>query len=712
MESNSKIGLLELESLRTELFEKVYNASSTNLKVFLYYNYFDKVLSSNSSNLIEAFLKEFNEDYIYTIQRFEVWGINLEFTVKLLLQLKNITTLAFSKIHIPEITFEIERIEQQANKLNLILEGKEYKDGIEHKAFFPLIDKEAPTDLYGIIESVTIRINKAADSNKFIIVPSEKEIEKKISEQCKKSWLLAVDILKKYVKRPYQYHEVIISFDKREGFYEGNSLGIALTLTFLEELLKFYNPIYVIKIKEQSAFTGGINKSGNVLNIGEELIKHKVTAVFFSEINSFVIPKLEETYAYFTLTQLKTEYPNRNLKVIPVEDIDDVLNRRDLVEVKKINPAVRTGKFIKKNWASVLITLILTVILSFLFVLDFDDNPYSVYADNGTIHIKNKSGRILWSKKTQIFDEDFNINFDLQKYFVKIVDINEDGKNEVLITSGFINKSLDESIDNTLMCFDHNGNNIWDYNIDDIIYSYRKGDEILPPPYCIQIIDTITIDKKKQLYLFGNNRDSFSSLIFGIDLKSGKRIAGAFYCSGHTLGAFIRDINNDGIKDIVAKGVDNGYNQIVLFGISLKNLKGNRKTTSEYSLRFEEEAELLFYIRLPKTDLDELKIEERFASKKMGGFWYDYTKQKIVHRSVFSMETPKLTATAIEYQLHNNLKDFDLIIFDEFRTVRDSLVAHGKLNLPFTDTPEYKEIIKSKILFYKDGKWVKREELE
>ena len=53
-----------------------------------------------------------------------------------------------------------------------------------------------------------------------------------------------------------------------------------------------------------------------------------------------------------------------------------------------------------------------------------------------------------------------------------------------------------------------------------------------------------------------------------------------------------------------------------------------------------------------------------------------------------------------------------LIIFDEFRTIRDSLVSQGKLKLPYTDTPEYKNIIKSKILYLKNGKWVNREELD
>ncbi|MDT3697620.1 MAG: hypothetical protein ROY99_14645 [Ignavibacterium sp.] len=43
---------------------------------------------------------------------------------------------------------------------------------------------------------------------------------------------------------------------------------------------------------------------------------------------------------------------------------------------------------------------------------------------------------------------------------------------------------------------------------------------------------------------------------------------------------------------------------------------------------------------------------------------------------------------------------------------RDTLVAHGVLKPPYTDTEEYKEIVKNNILYWQNGNWVKREELE
>jgi len=68
-------------------------------------------------------------------------------------------------------------------------------------------------------------------------------------------------------------------------------------------------------------------------------------------------------------------------------------------------------------------------------------------------------------------------------------------------------------------------------------------------------------------------------------------------------------------------------------------------------------------------------------------------------------------SSCIWYQVDYNLKNINVVIDNRFRVMRDSLVAHGKLSLPYTDTKEYTDIIKSKILYWNDGKWVKKEKL-
>ena len=510
--TDQKPNFLQIESLRTELIEKSFKVFSHNLKVFLYYDYFQKVLPHNNKNLSEAFLTEFIDDYISAIARFEVWCIHPEFTRKIISQLSDLQTLSTTIDYLQTIDTETERIEKQLLKLNSILQGSSYPDNSVQKAFFPLVDREAPDDFYGTIDSIAIRINKCDEKDKFIIIPSEKKIEKKILEQCQNSWLLALNLLKVYVKKPCEYHEVIISFDKKEGIYEGNSLGIALTLSFLEQLLGFYNPAYIIKIKEQSAFTGGVTETGKVLCTSEEIIKQKVAAIFFSELNTFVIPKTEETYAYFALTLLKNQYPERNLKLIPIEDISDVLNRRDLVEIKKRNPVVRTGKFVKKNWVSAIATILLAILFAFLFVMDFDDNPATLTTDGRTLFVKNKSGKILWTKKIGV-PKEAAANHRILDDYCRIFDVDEDEKNEVLIAGDMqsVENNFYSSV--SLLCYNAKGIVLWRYSFSDSVESER---EILQPIYWLTMIDTLTINNSRSLFLISSNVSSFSSAIYRI----------------------------------------------------------------------------------------------------------------------------------------------------------------------------------------------------
>jgi hypothetical protein len=196
----------------------------------------------------------------------------------------------------------------------------------------------------------------------------------------------------------------------------------------LLQLLKFYNPTYFIKIKEQTTFTGGITEDGRVLSCGDEIIRQKVKAVFFSEITTFIIPKCEETHARDQLLELQKDYPERKLKLIHAEDIHDILNRRDVVDIRKQKLVVRTGKFVRKNWVSAVVTVLLAILFGYLFVVDWDDNPAILENNGTTLYVKNKNGKILWTRKRT---DGKNI---ISESVQKIVDINSDGINEILLT--------------------------------------------------------------------------------------------------------------------------------------------------------------------------------------------------------------------------------------------------------------------------------------
>lgn len=704
METNSsKPNLLELESLRGELISQAFDHPSDHLHISLFYNYFNKVLSTKNQNLIESFLLEFIEDYIYTIRRYEPCGVEPVFTEKLIKQLKLLKEISLTDNNLTVLNSEVDRIDKQFRQLKDFLAGKSYNQLNKHKTFFPLIDKESPDGFYGIIDSLTVRIGRSSESDKFIIIPSEKEIENRIAAQCKNSWQIAVNILRKYVKKPFKYHEVIISFDKKIGFYEGNSLGISLTLTFLEELLKFYNPQYIIKIKEQSAFTGGISEAGEVLNTGEGIIKQKVAAIFYSGIDSFVIPKLEETYAYFALTQLKEKYPERSLKLIPAEDFYDVLNRRDLVEIKKINPIVRTGKFVKRNWISAAATIILAVLFAYLFAVDRDDNPAYVEANGQFLNIKNANGKTLWKRHIEIGNTN-QINPRYVSKYCRVIDINNDGLNEVLIANENLGKQGELNTQKQLICYDYKATPIWNFYFNELVTS---NNENLDSIYNLYMIDILTVNNVKSLFLFANNGNSFSSVVFSIDLRTGNKIPGSIWCSGHTYDGLIKDLDGDSQKEIICMGLDNGFEDCTIFTYHPDTVDYIRPSTAEYTIKDFPVGNFISLIRIPKTDYD-YAIGNRFYAMNLSSLDY-ISNTKEVYFFLDSDHSERIAG--VWYKLNHNLIDFSIIVDNQFRVARDTLVTRGILNKPYSDTDDYKEIIKKNILYWNGNSWITSESI-
>jgi hypothetical protein len=488
------------------------------------------------------------------------------------------------------------------------------------------------------------------------------------------------------------------------GFCKGNSLGTALTLAFIEEIFKTYNSPVTIKVGDGIAFTGGMDGQGRITNTSEEIIKKKTELIFYSDINLFVVPKEEEDVANEKLEKFSQEFPARKLKIVGVEDISDLLNRRNLVEIKKINPAVRSAKFARKNWAALSTILLLTVIISFYIIRDIETNPVSFRVDGSYVYVLNKNGKVLWQKKANTNASKIEDPNEL-KDKLKIVDIDSDGRNEMLITIEEFAGVKPDSEFSRISCYDSEGEPIWRYSFKDLVSSIRTD---LPPIYSIMIIDTLTVRGIKNLFLFSNNSQSFSSAIYRLDLKNGKRIPGTLWCSGHTQAGMITDINNDGRKDILCVGQDNGYEDAVFFGFDIDTLTEVRPTTSEYLIRDFPVSDLITYIRFPKTDYD---VYRNYRTPGLHPYGFKDVRNFKYYQFIVDSHMDDFAST-LWYQVDYNLKDVNIIVDNRFRVMRDTLVAHGKLPLPYTDTPEYVELQKSKILYWQNGKWVKREELD
>jgi len=695
------VQILELEEKYSELKSDLSGQISRRTKLLKISGYLGVALSNPISQLVEPYIVEFIPDFLKSIHDIEIRGLNPELLQSLNEQIQKLKALNLSDIDFTEIEKAVEVLKGKIDLLNDWINNKNISSK-NAKVFFPLLERIDDSLGTGYLESVSIVIKNS--EQKFHISPADLENDEQLEKQVQLCFKKATEYCKQYIKHIKTSHTVYLHFENRLGILTGNSLGAALTLSFIETILKHYNSPIILKINNCVAITGGIDPSSKIISTSKTIIEAKVETVFFSDVQIFCIPKIDEMWAEEKLKHLKENYPNRNLKIVGLIDLDDLLDRRQIVEIKKQPIIKRTGKFVKKNWISAFASVLLAILFAYLFVMDFDDNPASISSDGKLLFVKNKNGKLLWTLNHWI-PKDYTENTSFIKDIIQIVDINGDNQYEVLFTPTQFKSENGGNERGTIVCFDKSKNEKWKYVFRDTVISTK---EKLGTIYDVELIDTTSYNNEKILICCSKNATSFSSAIFTLDLKTGKRINKTLWCSGFIWDGIVTNLPDDTTKYFVSIGADNGLGAGVVWGIKLDSLSGVRPSSSEYTIQNLLKADLLFYIQIPKTDFNNY-IGSRTEGMIQGSLEHNKLNKKIKFTTHIANDS--ISISSLHYYLDENLVDIDISVTDQFSRARDSLVTKGILKKPFTDTKEFVEIQKNKILYWQNGKWVNRKEL-
>ncbi len=694
----------EAEKLKQSVQGILSKSTSPRQRLIILKEYYSALISNAPKLVLHAYIQEFINIFIVALKKFEVFYFKPQLTKDIIDLLRKLKQFNNDELIIGEFENQINNLRQRLADLESVLDGKEPQFPFEKKVFFPLLERDINIQqnfLFGTLETLTIFIRNNKEKDEFIIVPSTEVIDEFLLNQVKISWQISVNYIRKRFPRVNKYHKVVIHFDHRWGNYTGSSLGAALTVSFIEELITFYNLSYVISINRNIALTGGFDESGVIKKLHEIIIDKKLEIIFYSFIKVFVVPEENKIYTQNKLEEFKQKYPNRDLKIIGVTDLDDLLDRRNLFDIKKQNPIIRTTKFAKKNWVVTSLILIILLLSGYFYEFNFDDNPAMLAINGNNILIENSRGKVLWSKKIEI-DPQFAAA--ILKETAKIIKINSDKKNLVLISRLLQSELKNPKEYGSIFCFNYLGKELWHYQLKDTVKSYGEN---LEPLYECQLIDTISYGGKNLLVAWAVNDPSFSSAIFTLDLKTGKRVGTTFWNPGHISDAIITSI--PGYHDmIVFGGSNNGYAKGVIGGIRLSELSGYAPSTHYYTFLGMKPANLAFYILIPKTD-----YLKHFNVLRTNAIYYGSIKNSEREGKIVFDDIEKDSREAsLIYKLDYNLKDISIVVDSRFRIERDSLVAHGILNPPYTDTPQYCKLLEDHVLYWNGKKFVKKEKLK
>jgi hypothetical protein len=236
-----------------------------------------------------------------------------------------------------------------------------------------------------------------------------------------------------------------------------------------------------------------------------------------------------------------------------------------------------------------------------------DSNPSYVQAKNGFLVAFNYNGDVLFRK--QICPEfDFELYkssqlidpVEKEEHYFTIADVDGDGKNEILLQLGW----LERPEKNSIVCFNADGSERWRFQFRRTmqIQSESVSDDFLCQYFSVKDFDG---DGKMDIVALFRHSTYSPSAIIRLDASNGA-LQGEYWHAGwlYRIGEF--PVPNSAITKIVAGGINNGLRLADLLVLDPRSLYGQAPTSEVYTIPTVGKGSQEQYITFPRNGPEHL----------------------------------------------------------------------------------------------------------
>ncbi len=471
--------------------------------------------------------------------------------------------------------------------------------------------------------------------------------------------------------------------------YTGRSLGLGAAVSAMAILSTQMDDRSFSTARSDAVFTGCIDSDSNIHPIDENQIVQKVKAVFFSPFAALVIPKANEAEAQETLDQLHESYPSRRLELIPVRTLKDVFANRIAIDQKQRTVVQRVGRKAKAHQTKITVMALVVIVLMvagyLLLGVDWDRNPADVKMDGNYYHIRNKKGNELWTKMIGTESQQFS-NTELKRWLdqhgnVKtwvIYDLNNDGKNEVLITHPVDVKGYGNRLD----CYNSDGTLKWQRPLGKSIVTTDENysDELYRiASIWVGVLDSTATPKIITLLNAVFDFQSFVNI-----LDAGGNPQSEYFHTGLLNRFTVREDTGTSRKAIFLSGTNNSFNSPVLAVLDPRFADGCSPHDYDHELisPLMKAAREKYYIIFPQTDIRKIVNDDTnppaMLATSEGGL---LSVIVIETRSLNFMGVQGSYNATIRYEFNRCMAIEHVKFSSEYGKGRAYLVKKGKLKL-------------------------------
>jgi len=389
------------------------------------------------------------------------------------------------------------------------------------------------------------------------------------------------------------------------------------------------------------------------------------------------------------------------------EELDEWLKRRETGDSAPKKPGGVRRSFLGIRipiWlASIPVVLIAALLLTGIVgksgtAKPGSPQPYSFKIERSELIVLDKKGAELWRFDTRIpdlFDNDsYQVHFPYRKIiglndrklpWVKIEDINNDGRTEVL----FMIHTHNDNADTGLYCLDHRGRKLWTYTPGrEMTFGTRHFSE----DYALDAVDVIPAGPQgqKRILVLARHIPNFPSYL-ALLAPDGKTL-GEYWNAGRFSDYEFIDIDDDGLGLLHIAGTNNEYGRGFLAILDINNLRGCSPQTDEFRCADLPAGSELFYVLFPRTVVDRLEFAPResiafIEERKDGGV----------------MAIPLSSCLIFEFDA--SIRVESVSISDSFREKYRKLQEEGRIPPGLLNEQAMAESLAKGIMYYDGARW-------
>lgn len=401
------------------------------------------------------------------------------------------------------------------------------------------------------------------------------------------------------------YLSAQVRLDRSDALHEGASADLAIAALLYCAVLNEGGQRNLYNLTPDTAITGAIEESGRVIPIAASSVEAKVKAAFFSHISHLVIPASQVTSAEHAVADLSRQYPHKSLSVLGVGHLRDLFFDRRVTESRQ-TPALKHA--LNRTWhrrrplaAAMFLALALTVGFLLYGPLDREPADFTLGAEN--LRILNKNGEVIDEigvGKTTVKwgNPDNHLRGGLKVIVASLADLDGDANREIVWVrlmdpseGGYTIVSAKKVRDDRFLWSDTLRFR-FEFPNNPVATTAYEGRQV--------VTGDADGDGRVEVYAIAVSTSSFPSVILRLDGATGVR-QGCYVHIGHLCDLELADLDTDGVKEVLACGMNNAFNAACLTILDPRSMDGHSPLTEHYKVDNLAAAPERAYVLVPRT---------------------------------------------------------------------------------------------------------------